>query len=646
MDRDIERYRILTRRTLILGGIKAGLVSTLIGRMYYLQVIESDRYTMLAEENRINMRLVAPSRGQILDRFGVPLAINEQNFRVVLVSEQARDVERTLALLSTIVPLSDVELRRVLREIQRKRAFVPVTVKENLTWDQVAQIEVNAPDLPGASIEVGEIRSYPFQGATAHFLGYVGAVSEAELTGDPVLSLPGFRIGKSGMEKQHEMELRGVAGTSQHEVNAVGRVIRELTRHEGQSGRDVTLTIDIGLQQFTQDRIAAETSAAAVVMDVHTGGIYALSSSPSFDPNLFASGIDADAWKTLISNEAAPLTNKVIAGQYAPGSTFKMVVALAALESGIMGPRQTFHCPGHLDLGNHRFHCWKRGGHGTIEVVGALRHSCDVFFYEVARRVGIDRIAEMAKRFGLGGRLGLDLPGERSGLIPNRDWKLANLGKSWTQGESLIAAIGQGYVLATPLQLAVMTARLVNGGFAVEPHLTKQVEHGQSERTVWPAINVEKAHLELVKTGMYQVTNSPTGTAFRARIPDPGYEMGGKTGTSQVRRITMAERSTGVLKNEQLPWKERDHALFVAYAPTAAPRYACAIIVEHGGGGSSVAAPICRDILLEAQKRDIARNSPLIARIQGETGGLPSPAVTAPSVVPPMVAPVVRRTGG
>lgn len=625
MERDTDRYRSLTRRALMLGGMQVGLLSTLVARMYYLQVLESDRYTVLAEENRINMRLLAPSRGQVLDRFGVPLAVNQQNFRVVMVSEQARKIDRMLTLISEIVPLTDADWRRITREIQRKRAFVPVTVKENLTWDQVTMIEVNAPDLPGVSIEVGELRSYPYEAATAHFLGYVGAVSESELNGDPVLALPGFRIGKSGMEKFHDASLRGVAGTSQLEVNAVGRVIRELSRQEGQPGRDITLTIDIGLQQYAQDRLKEEKSAAAVVMDVHTGGIYSMASNPSYDPNLFTTGINAETWEDLLSDPTTPLTNKVIAGQYAPGSTFKMLVALAALDSGIVGPRHTVFCPGHMDLGDHRFHCWKKGGHGTVDLVGALKHSCDTFFYDLARRIGIDRIHDMAKKFGMGQRTQLDLPSERPGLIPSREWKQANLGKSWTQGESLIAAIGQGYVLATPLQLAVMLSRLVNGGFAVKPHLTKQIERGPAEQTAWPSLGVNKSHLDLVLQGMNAVMNQPGGTAYKMRIAEPGFEMGGKTGTSQVRRITMAERNTGVLKNEQLPWRQRDHALFVGFAPLQAPRYACAVIVEHGGGGSAVAAPIARDILLEVQRRDSARGVPQVSSTVPAEPAQPAP---------------------
>ncbi len=608
MNRDVDRYRMLSRRTLVLGGGKLALMSILVGRMYYLQLIESDRYRMLADENRISLRLVAPTRGPILDRFGVPLAVNQQNYRVVLVSERTPDVARTLQMLSDIVTLSEQDRRRILRDVQRKRPFVPVTVKENVSWDQVATIEVNTPDLPGVSMEMGEIRNYTFGAAAAHIIGYVGAVSERELTGDPVLSLPGFRVGKTGIERHHERALRGSAGTTQLEVNAVGRVIRELARHEGQPGREITLTIDIELQKHAQKRMVHERSASAAIIDVHTGGLYALASTPSYDPNNFATGIDPHAWRGLLSDPTAPLTNKAIAGQYAPGSTFKMMVALAALEHGLVNAGHTVFCPGHMTLGNHRFHCWKRGGHGTLSMIGAIRESCDVYFYDLARRLGIDRIAEMCRRFGLGSHLDIDLPGEQPGLIPTKDWKLARFGNSWQQGESLVAAIGQGYVLTTPLQLAVMTARLVNGGHAVKPHLTKHIKQGESEQTEWPRLTVQQAHLDIMVEAMNAVTMSPRGTAHRARILEAGREMGGKTGTAQVRRISAAERATGIVKNEDRPWEARDHALFVGYAPIHAPRYAVAVVVEHGGSGSRYAAPIARDLLSICQERDPARS--------------------------------------
>lgn len=609
MDRDTDRYRSLTRRVLVLGGLQTGLFAALGARMYYLQVTEAERYHMLAEENRINMRLIAPSRGQVLDRFGQPLAVNNQNFRVLLTAEQAGDVEATLDRLAEIVPI-DQELReRVVRDAGRRRAFVPVTVTDNLTWSQVAKIEVNAPELPGLSIDVGESRHYPESVATAHTLGYVGAVSERELTGDPVLTLPGFRIGKTGIEKVHDEKLRGIAGTSQVEVNAVGRVIRELSRDDGTPGQDIQLTLDIELQRYAQQRLAGENSASAVVMDAVNGEIFALASHPSFDPNLFATGIDSATWNGLLNDPYKPLNDKAVTGQYAPGSTFKMVSALAALEDGAISRDHEVYCPGFMDLGNHRFHCWKRGGHGRLGVLGAIEESCDVFFYEISRRVGIDKIAEMARRFGLGTETGIDLPNEHAGLMPTRAWKQANMGEVWQQGETLIAAIGQGYVLATPLQLAVMTARMVNGGRAVIPHLTLRFGGPDAPLYLPPAegMGLRPGALELMVEAMTLVTSGRRGTARNSQIPEEGFEIGGKTGTSQVRRITPAERAAGIIRNEDLPWARRDHALFVGFAPLHTPRYVASVVVEHGGGGSAVAAPIARDLLWEAQKRAPAR---------------------------------------
>ncbi|WP_366655146.1 penicillin-binding protein 2 [Fodinicurvata sp. EGI_FJ10296] len=603
MDRDTERYRSLTRRALILGGVKLGLASALVGRMYFLQVTESERYRVLADENRISMRLLAPSRGEIVDRYGRPLAANTQNFQVIMVAEQAGDVEATLERLSGIVPLTDADRERVLRDVSRRRNFVPVTVRENLTWDQVSQIEVNAPSLPGLSIDVGEIRDYPQGPSTAHLVGYVGAVSEEELTGDPVLTLPGFRIGKTGIERQLESTLRGVAGTRQVEVNATGRIIRELSRDEGTRGEEVRSTIDVGLQDYVQDRLAEERSASAVIMDVHTGEVYAMASSPSFNPNIFATGIDGASWRSLINDQYAPLTNKALAGQYAPGSTFKMITALTAIENGIAGPNHSVFCPGHMDLGNHRFHCWRRGGHGWLTLVDALAESCDTYFYDLSRRVGVDRLSAMANRFGLGTSINIDLPGERQGLVPTQDWKRQNVGTAWQQGETLIAAIGQGYVLATPLQLAVMTARLVNGGRAIDPRVVmRNVDPNESV----PDIGISERGIRAVVDGMIAVTDGSRGTARSSQIPVEGMEMGGKTGTSQVRRITMAQRAQGLLSQDEIPWRDRHHALFVGFAPMHRPRYACSVVVEHGGGGSAVAAPIARDLLWEAQKRNPA----------------------------------------
>ena len=602
-----DRGRIFTRRAMMLAGGQALLFTGLAARMYYLQVIESSRYRVLAEENRISLRLLPPPRGRVLDRRGVPLAVNVQNYRIVIVPEEAEDVEQMLDRLDRLVQVPEHERRRILREVRRRRAFVPVTVRENLTWEEVSRIEVNAPDLPGINIDVGETRAYPFGGAASHALGYVASVSERELTGDPLLELPGFRIGKNGVERQYDLQLRGKAGNAEVEVNALGRVIRELRRQEGQPGQDVHLTIDVGLQEFVAKRIAEERRAAVVVMDAHKGDVLSMVSIPTYEPTAFNEGLSGKEWNRLITNPDAPLTNKVIAGQYAPGSTYKIVVALAALEAGIPPAFRT-SCYEHIQLGNQRFHCWKKGGHGSLDMLEGIKHSCDIYFYELSKRVGIDRMSAMAKRLGLGQSLDFDVAGERAGLIPTREWKQATIGVPWQLGETLVAGIGQGYVLATPLQLAVMTSRLINGGLAVKPRLTLAppgVDPADEPPHEFKALGLSETARRIVIQGLVDVVNNPQGgTAWGSRITEQRFAMGGKTGTSQVRRITLAERDRGVKKNEDRPWRERDHALFVGFAPVEAPRYVVAVIVEHGGGGSKTAAPIARDVLLEAQRRD------------------------------------------
>ncbi|HUC62698.1 MAG TPA: penicillin-binding protein 2 [Alphaproteobacteria bacterium] len=609
------------RRVALIVGGKLMLLSALLGRMYYLQVVESAKYKTLAEDNRISLRLLPPPRGRILDRFATPLAINRQNYRVVVVREDTDDVAATLELLGQIIPVAESEKRRVMREVERKRAFVPVTVRENLTWDEFSRVEVNAPDLPGVRTDVGRSRFYPYGQTLAHTLGYVAAVSDKELDGDPLLELPDFRIGKSGVEKVYDLALRGSAGTSQVEVNARGRVIRELARDDGDPGKDVATSLDYALQAFLMQRLSVQQSAASVLMDAHTGALLAMASTPSFDPNQFNEGLSGAQWQSLTGDPLAPLTNKTIAGQYAPGSTFKVAVALAALESGAATPQTKVFCPGYLDLGDTRFHCWKVGGHGLLDMHGGIKHSCDVYFYETARRTGIDRIAEMATRLGVGNVTGVDLTGERPGLMPTREWKRAVIGGPWTQGETLITGIGQGFVLATPLQLALMLARVVNGGKKVIPRVVpRSPETGLVDASMVKdegmPLGISQASLDVVISGMTAVVNEPGGTAYYERITEAGLEMGGKSGTSQVRRITAAEREKKHRPEDSLPWAERDNALFIAFAPVAAPRYVTAVVIEHGGGGSAVAAPIARDLLIEAQHRD-----PLGAKPGGPVAG-------------------------
>ncbi|MSP82017.1 MAG: penicillin-binding protein 2 [Alphaproteobacteria bacterium] len=600
MNRGTGRSKTFARRAAILGGGKVLLLTGLGVRLHDLQVKNADRYALLAEENRINLRLLVPRRGHLLDRFGIGVAINQQNYRLLITPEHSGDVDATLSELAALLELDAETKARVLREAHRAQSFLPVTVRENLTWDEVALVEVNAPDLPGVTVEAGRSRFYPFHDLAANITGYVAAVSEAELTDDPLVRHPDFRIGKSGVEKSYDTQLRGEPGTSQVEVNAYGRVIRELARDEGRPGDDIELTIDMGLQEMAVRRFGTESGSTAVI-DVKTGDVLALVTVPSYDPEPFTRGLTRQEWKALVEDPRGPLNDKSIAGQYPPGSTFKMMVALTALDSGILGPGHGVFCPGQMVLGNRTFHCWKKGGHGSLTMVNALQQSCDVYFYDVARRVGVDRIAAMSQRFGLGAVTGLDLPGEKPGLTPTSAWKEAVKGEKWQHGDTVVIGIGQGYMLTTPIQLALMAARIGSNGHAVSPRLTRLKPEAPPDAM----IGLKPEHLALVREGMNLVTNSERGTAYRARIAEPGFEMAGKTGTVQVRRITNAERDAK-RKLEDIPWAQRDHGLFVAYAPVHDPRYAIAVVVEHGGSGSKAAAPIARDILYEAQRRHSA----------------------------------------
>lgn len=601
MNRDMERFKEFSRRALIIGAAQTGLFGILVARLGYLQVVEQEKFQTLSDKNRISLRLVPAGRGEIMDRFGVPLAINTQNFRAFIVPEQANSIQETLDRLSRIIPVTEEDKQAVLVEVSKVRPFTPILAKENLTWEDMAAVELNLPNLPGVSMDEGEIRSYPLGTATAHIIGYVGRVSEAELTDDPIMTLPGFRIGKTGVEKKFDEELRGVAGKIQAEVNVVGREIRELSRVDPKKGHRLTLTLDADLQMQCQEMVSRERSATAVAMDAHTGEIYALCSHPSFDPNLFSRGIPADIWEGLLADETNPLTNKAVAGVYPPGSTFKMVTALAALDAGV-SPSTSVYCPGYYMLGRDKFHCWRPVGHGTVGFEQALVQSCDTFFYEMGNRIGVDAIAKMARRLGLGQKMDFDVPGEAEGIIPDRAWKMKRYKEAWHRGETLNSAIGQGHTLASPLQLATMTARLVNGGKAVKPVLVRSIEEKGSQIPEYKSIGLNPAHLAIVMRGMAGVVNGDHGTARGSQIKEAPYSMGGKTGTAQVRRITAAMRAAGV-KNESLPWKWRHHALFVGYGPIEDPRYVVSVVVEHGVGGAKAAAPIARDIMLAIQKR-------------------------------------------
>ncbi len=592
----------LTRRGLILFGAQVGFMGLLGLRLRFLQVDQADEFRLLAEENRINIHLLPPARGLIFDRNGVPLAENAQNYRIVMVREQAGDVTTILDRLGRIIPLSDDDRATALKNLKRRSGFVPITVAEHLSWEQLAAVSANAPALPGVTAEVGLTRHYPLAEDFTHIVGYVGRVTDYDLNRiedpDPLLQIPKFQIGKSGVELKIERRLRGFAGTKRIEVNSVGRVMREIDRKEGQSGAKVELTVDHRLQNYVQARLAGQ-SASAVVMDVKSGDLMAIGSAPSFDPNKFVTGISTTEFDELMADPFSPFANKATQGTYPPGSTFKMMVALAALKEGVITADEEVTCRGHMELGNQRFHCWKRAGHGRVNLRDSLKQSCDVYYYELAQRIGIEKIAEMARQFGLGDRLALPLNGIAAGLMPTKAWKKRIYGEQWRIGDTLNASIGQGYVLTSPLQLATMVARLATGR-AVVPKLLKSVDGVNTFVPPPEALDIPAPVLAAIRDGMFAVSNERHGTGYSTRVAEKSMRMAGKSGTSQVRRITTAERKAGVTSNADLPWERRDHALFVAYAPFDAPRFAVAVIVEHGGGGSRFAAPIVRDIMLEA----------------------------------------------
>ena len=602
-----ESQSLVTRRGLVLTGFQLGFMGILGLRMQQMQVEEAEDYRLLAEENRINLRLIPPSRGIIYDRNGVPVAVNTPNYRVTIVREDVPDVDETIARLKRLIELDPGQLEKSLEAMYKTQAFVPVTLADRLTWEEMSEIAVNAPALPGITPDVGLSREYPLGEDFAHIVGYVGPVSPYDLEKledpDPLLRIPDFQIGKFGVETRLEADLRGKAGTKRIEVNAAGRVMRELGRDEYTPGADMQLTVDHGLQNYAQARLAGE-SAGAVVMDVETGDLLALASAPSFDPDLFVRGISSKNYAALTENKYRPLFNKTVQGQYPPGSTFKMMTGLAALRAGVMGPGERVWCPGYMAFGGRRFHCWKRGGHGWVDLDDAITQSCDVYFYEAAQRTGIDRLAALCHEFGLGERHDIPMTAIREGIIPSTKWKAQVRGEQWFPGETLNTAIGQGDVLATPLQLAVMTARIASGR-AVKPQLVKSINGVEVPIEEAPPMEVASSHLKFMRQSMYNVSNARRGTARRSRIVAEGLEMAGKTGTSQVRNITAAERARGVTRNDQLPWERRDHGLFVAYAPFDNPKYAIAVVVEHGGGGSSAAAPPARDILLYALYGDV-----------------------------------------
>jgi len=580
----------------MLGGVQGAAIAALTGRLYYLTVVNGEQYRLRADKNRISTRLVVPERGEILDRNNVKLALNQPDFTVYLIPEQAGNIQKVLARLARITKVDERRLTRVKRQIKRQRQFLPVTVAQGLDWKTFSRVNVEMPNLPGVITNAGLSRYYPSGTDVAHLVGYLARPNEDDVALNRMYRLPGFKVGRQGLEKTFEEKLRGSAGTRKVEVNAVGREIRELPpRQDATRGEDLKLTIDLRLQQHALS-LMKEESAGTVVIDVETGDLLSLASTPTFDPNEFTTGISQENWDALLKDPRKPLLDKCLTGQYPPGSTVKMLVALAALEQGVIKPDDEYFCNGRHPFGDRVFHCWKQGGHGRQDLLGGISNSCDVYFYEIAEKLDVDHIAEMAQRFGLGSIHDLGLEGVRGGLVPDRSWKRAVMNEPWHAGETLNISIGQGAMLATPLQLAVMTARLASG-LEVYPRLVQG--YPTNATPSFNQMQVNPLHLRTVRRGMEMVME-PKGTAHDFRRPKDAVKQAGKTGTAQVRRITRAERLSGVLDNKDIPWLSRDHALFVGYAPVKKPRVAVSVLVQHGGGGASTAAPIGRSLLDKA----------------------------------------------
>ena len=632
-----------TRRAFVLGGMQAAVGVVLAGRMAWLAIAQNERYTTMSESNRVQMTLVPPRRGWIIDRHGKPIAINRTTFRVDIIPEQLRNPNAVLGQLQQLLALTADDLDRIRSDLAQARGYQPVPVAENIDYEHFAAVSVRQPNLPGVAPTAGYGRQYLAGAAVAHLVGYVGPASAADYdkTHDPLLITPGFKVGKEGLERVMEKWLRGKPGAKRSEVTAHGKVVRELTTRPEVVGNALQLTIDADLQRYTASRLGPE-SASAVMIDTRTGGILAMCSMPAYDPNSFSDGISHAEWDQFSGDDHLPLTNKVMQGLYPPGSTVKPMVALALLEAGV-DPNQTIVCTGTYRLGNSSFHCWRHSGHGTVDMHRAIASSCDIYFYNMSRLIGIDRIAAMARQLGLGEEFVLPMPSQRYGTVPDTEWKAKRYkGARWATADTLNATIGQGYMLANPLQLAVMATRIASGQRLVPRLIVNKRYPPQGG-----PLDITPEHLDFVRQAMSDVINSGIGTGGSGRLNlSSGELMGGKTGTAQVRRISTAMRAAGLTGTEGMPWRYRDHGLFVGFAPVQAPRYAVSVVLEHGLHGAA-GAPIARDMITFLYNRKLAEDR-LAVLEEGWGGNIEQrmakkayewahrndPAIAAPPVAP------------
>lgn len=583
-----------SRRALLVGGVQVAGFGLVAGRLYQLQVLEGQYYAPLAENNRISMQLLPPVRGRILDRNGVVLAKNEEQFSLSIIPALTGDLSETLKHIAEIIPLPDEKQKELLEKAKQQGRNRALIAAENLSFRQVAAINVLAPQMPGVETQTTYQRHYTGGKSMAHITGYTGEVSQRAMDDDPLLRLPGIKVGKIGVERGYDERLRGTVGRRKFEVDARGRIIRDLDTRDAVAGRDLQLTIESELQNSVMSRISGERCSAIVVLNVKDGAILSLGSVPSYEANRLSGRLSQQEWKDLSDGKDHPMFNRATRGLYPPGSTFKMVTALAALEAGVLDPKEKINCTGSFELADQSYNCWKRHGHGQVDLHRALRESCDTLFYEIANRTGISKISSMAHRLGLGQTFDCGMPLQKKGVIPTPDWKRWKRNTSWLDGETILAGIGQGYVSATPLQLAVMTARLATGREVVPCLALDKTQ----PRPRFNKLKINPDHLSAIRKGMLGSVYEPGGTGHRVQIAGANFSIAGKTGTSQVRA-----NSTKPSDN-QSEWALRDHALFVCFFPVNRPRYAIACVVEHGGSGGKTAAPLVRDVIKDVVDYD------------------------------------------
>jgi len=616
------RGRILTeqsltlsfeRRTILLGGAQFGIGALLAGRMGWLAIGQKDKYDKLAESNRVQSQLIPPRRGWIIDRNGKPIAINRTNFRVDLIPDRLQDPDRIIDELRGLLNLDSDAIARIKEALDRSPGYQPVPVAEDVPYERFAAISVREADLPGVASSSGYARSYPLGAAVGHLVGYVGpaTVDDYKRTKDPLLITPGFKVGKEGLEKVMEPWLRGTPGAKRTEVTAHGKLVQDLTTRPEKIGNILQLTIDAGLQEYAARRLGTNSGAAVVIDCVH-GGILAFASMPAYDPNVFSGGITKSEYAMMSADDHLPLFNKALQGLYPPGSCVKPMVSLALLQAGI-DPGERVNCTGVYRVGNGLFHCAKHSGHGPVDMHRAIQFSCDVYFYTMGRRLGIDRLAPMARTLGLGQRFDLPFTNQRYGTVPDPEWKLKRFKHAWGQTDTVITSIGQGYMLVNPLQLAVMASRIASGK-DLQPRLIANRRYGPQGG----GIGLSQEHLDLVHAAMRDVVRA--GTAASARLPVAGVEMAGKTGSAQVKRISMADRAAGRTASEGFQWKYRDHGHFIGFAPFDEPRYAIGVTLEHGNHGAA-AAQVARDIMTFLYAPDRAMTT-LAALEQGWGGNI------------------------